>query len=100
MGSVRTYVNDVLAASLLAGEEAHPQGSTAVKELYGGDSSVVGWAVSVKTAADSEAGTSWYWYEFTGAGTNAAELGAPVCTGCHLAGLDFVLTTSFSAPAP
>ncbi len=100
LGKVRTYVNDVLAASLATGAEAHPPGAAAVKELYRTGATVQGWAVSVKTAVDSDAGAAWYWYEFDGASVVAAELGAPVCTGCHLAGIDLVLSTSFSSTPP
>lgn len=100
LGNVRTYVNDALAGSLAAGALAHPEGAAAVKELYRTGTVVQGWAVSVKTAVDSDAGATWYWYEFDGASVVAAELGAPVCTGCHLAGIDLVLTTSFSSMTP
>jgi hypothetical protein len=96
LGAVRTFVNAALAGSLQSGAEAHDAGAAAVKELYGSGTTLLGWAVSVKTSSDSEAGNAWYWYEqFSGSGVLADGLGSPVCTGCHIGGTDFVLSESF-----
>jgi len=90
----RICSNEVLAA---AGAGAVPEGSSGVKELYdkvGGK--IIGYAVSLKTAADSSAGASWYWYERNPAvnpmGDNVVADGLgtsgnpkDVCVGCHVA---------------
>jgi len=88
-GFVRTYLNDVLVASLSAADAAHPAGAVAVKELYFSNPSgpVREWAVMVKLQADSDAGRGWYWYE----GVGLAGVGLSICTGCHSDGRDFVL---------
>jgi len=84
---VRTFVNDVLFASLLAGGAQHPAQSAAVKEIYDSGENLLGWAVEVKVQADSAGGQGWYWYEFGSAGR-----GLPVCTGCHSLGVDYFRT--------
>jgi hypothetical protein len=89
-GSVRTYLNDLLFASLDAGLPSHPAGAVAVKELYGSGSTITGWAVMVKLQDDSDAGRGWYWYEGFGSGTPFSGVGLGVCTGCHSRGRDFV----------
>ena len=93
-GGVRTYVNGVLAASLAAGNAAHPSGAAAVKELYAPDrTTLTGWAVEVKVQADSAGGQGWYWYEVfsTTDGSRPIEgLGNAICTGCHAQGTDYV----------
>ncbi len=79
-----------------AGNEAHPQGSAAVKEFYNDDDERTGWAVAVKVDEDSQGGRGWFWYEVlsTTDGTNpvAADKGVPLCYGCHQTGKDFVLS--------
>jgi len=83
-GRVRTYLNDALFASLTAGDEAHPAGAAAVKELYGGSGDEVrGWSVSIKTAAASAGGANWYWLEHFNGNSVAAGQGIGLCTGCH-----------------
>jgi hypothetical protein len=81
-----------------------PAGSAAVKELWdkvGG--AIIGYAVYVKTEADSAAGTNWYWYEdnptLNPAGGVVADgfgtSGNPkdVCVSCHVkAGSGFAAT--------
>lgn len=93
-GSVRTFVNDVLAGSLAAGGATHPAGAAAVKELYAADrTTLTGWAVEVKAAPDSDGGRGWYWYEVfsTSDGSRPIEgFGNASCTGCHAQGLDYV----------
>ena len=93
-GGVLTFVNGTLERSLADGNAAHPSGAAAVKELYAADrATLTGWAVEVKTAADSAGGQGWYWYEVfsTSDGTRPIEgFGNPACTGCHASGRDYV----------
>lgn len=96
-GQVRVYVNSLLAGSLAAGDATHPAGSAAIKELYEDDlTTLKGWAVSVKTQADSDGGNGWYWYEITSTTDGSAPAvdgtGVSACTGCHAAGKDFFQT--------
>jgi len=94
-GLVVTFLNPALDKSMAAKAAAHPKGSAAVKELQDSGGKLAGWAVSVKTAADSDGGKGWYWYEILGttpAGNVTAQAnGAPLCSACHLRGKDFVL---------
>ncbi len=94
--NVRTYLNAPLVASLQAGSSSHPQGSAAIKELYSGNQ-LIGWAVDVKTAADSQNGAGWYWYEVfsttDGSSPIISNAGPNFCSNCHKnGGSDFVLT--------
>lgn len=94
---VTVFMNETLAASLAAGNEQHPAGSEAVKEMYApGAGSLEGWAVMVKTQDDSAGGAGWYWYEVTstepGSEPVASGNGIPLCFGCHASGSDYVLT--------
>jgi hypothetical protein len=60
----RICSNDVIASN--AGSTAPwPEGAAAVKELYQAisDTTPVGYAVYLKTAADSASGANWYFYE-------------------------------------
>jgi hypothetical protein len=91
-GGVRTFVNDVLHASLEAGAASHPEGAAAVKELYGAGGTVLGWSVEVKVQADSAGGDGWYWYEGYQGDVYADGTGAGICTGCHGGGNDYVLS--------
>jgi hypothetical protein len=91
-GIVRTFLNPVVLASLAAGPGGHPAGSALVKELYGSDVRVQGWSVMVKLQDDSAGGAGWYWFERFGGSTFTSAVGAPVCTGCHSLGNDFVRT--------
>ncbi len=97
---VRAFFSDELAASLEAGNASHPTGSSAVKEMYLDDGvTLEGWAVAVKTQDDSAGGNGWFWLEFVSTtnptllGGGKAGNGVPLCTGCHAAGRDFVLST-------
>lgn len=94
--TVIAFFNSGLDASLKAGNEAHPEGSAAVKEFYNADGELSGWAVSVKTQAESATGQGWYWYEVTsvtdGSSPVAAGNGVALCWGCHASGNDFVLS--------
>jgi hypothetical protein len=94
-GNVRVYLNRALDDSLRT-SGSHPSGSVAVKELYGsGTSTLTGWAVGVKTQADSAGGRGWYWYEVfqpTPGATGAIEgQNRAICSNCHSGGDDFVL---------
>ncbi len=93
---VRVFLGPKLDASLKAGNTSHPAGSAAVKEMYDGSGKLQGWAVMVKTAADSGGGKGWFWYEVTsttdGSKPVAAGNGVRLCFGCHFTGRDFVLT--------
>ena len=90
---VRTFLNDIVFASLAAGNAQHPTGAALVKELYSGDR-VTLWAVAIKVQDDSANGSGWYWWE----GEGYAGLGVPICTSCHgsdyngLTSRDYVLT--------
>lgn len=93
---VVTFLSPLLEASLRAKTKAHPSGAAAVKELFKGGA-LVGWAVSVKTAADSAAGKNWFWYETLSTAPDAKApyqgLGVEVCRDCHAesGGVDQVL---------
>ncbi len=98
-GRVLTYVNDLLAESLDAGNAEHPRCAASVKELFLGKSDVSGWAVLVKTEERSDKGKGYYWYEITstrsGARVDYEGQGINLCVGCHSAGRD-----QFRAPWP
>jgi hypothetical protein len=93
---VRVFLDPVLDDSLAAGNESHPMGSSAVKEMYDDDGDLQGWAVMVKTEEDSAGGSGWFWYEVTSTRSGddpvATGNGVPLCFGCHFIGRDFVLT--------
>jgi len=92
-GNVRTFVNAVALASLAADNAEHPKDSATVKELYGGGvDEIIGYAVSLKTAPESQGGGTWYWYERIDATIYADDLGVGLCTGCHGGGADYILT--------
>jgi hypothetical protein len=101
-GFNRICSNDVLSADATATGN-WPMGSAAVKELYAAetDTTPVGYAVYLKTQADSAAGANWYWYEIVPLDSTAAPhdsrgvvadglgtTGTPakdICVGCHAA---------------
>jgi hypothetical protein len=91
-GGVRTFVNDVLYDSLATGASSHPEGSAAIKELYGAGDTVLGWSVEIKLQSDSAGGDGWYWYEGYQGSVYADGTGDGGCTGCHGGGSDYVLT--------
>jgi len=90
-GRVRTYFNDVLVTSYMAGNTTHGVGSAAVKELFDGMDARIGWAVGVKVA-ESDAPESWYWYLNAGGMVNADGTGVALCEDCHVAGTDRMIT--------
>jgi hypothetical protein len=63
-GFNRICSNSEIAAKATS-TDAWPEGAAAVKELFadGTSTTPVGYAVYLKTAADSAAGANWYWYE-------------------------------------
>ncbi len=102
-GVNRICSNDKLAGAGATG--AFPVGAAGVKELWdtmGGK--VIGYAVYVKTEADSAGGANWYWYEDNptipaptgpivadGFGTSGQALS--ICVNCHIkAGTTFAAT--------
>ena len=93
---VRVYMNEVLESSLRAGNDSHPIGSEAVKEMFSADGTLEGWAVMVKTQTGSDGGKGWFWYEVASVEPNAAPVasgnGIPLCFGCHSTGADYVLS--------
>ena len=95
-GTVRTFVNPTLEASLAAMNTQHPVGSASVKELYQ-NGAVYGYAVSVKLDEDSAGGEGWYWYESFNTDPDGPAAfqsrGHPTCVGCHeRTGNDFIST--------
>ncbi len=93
---VRVFVNQTLDASMKAGNDAHPVGSGSVKEMYNADGNLQGWAVMLKTQAESDRGKGWFWYEVTSTTDGSSPVGIgnglPLCFGCHASGKDYVLT--------
>ncbi|HEU4729022.1 MAG TPA: hypothetical protein VFT22_14055 [Kofleriaceae bacterium] len=99
-GFNRICSNDLIAGAA-TGTGAWPKGAAAVKELYASetDTTPVGYAVYLKTDADSAGGANWYWYERVpltsdaphdangivadGKGTGGTALS--ICVGCHAA---------------
>ena len=112
-GFDRIYSNNVITANA-TGTGVWPAGAAAVKELYASttDTIPVGYAVYLKTQADSAGGANWYWYErvplsstaapHDDAGVVADGLGTPdsgtpftICVSCHgAAGSDVPHTPS------
>ncbi|MBA3547038.1 MAG: hypothetical protein H0T76_11185 [Nannocystis sp.] len=92
-GNVRTYVNAIALGSLAAQAAEHPQDAATVKELYGDSmDTLIGYAVALKTAPQSEGGATWYWYERINATVYGGGLDVPLCSGCHGDGADYILT--------
>ncbi|MEO0603725.1 MAG: hypothetical protein AAF211_19970 [Myxococcota bacterium] len=92
-GDVLTYFSPSLEASLEAGDDPHPEGAATVKELYGRNGGeVLGHAVMVRVN-DREGDRAWYWYEDFEGDIFADGRGVSLCSGCHAAGVDFVIST-------
>jgi hypothetical protein len=83
----RVCSNDVLsAAAAEAGTGPWPEGAAEVKEIYmamNDPTPTGGYAVSLKTSADSAGGANWYFYETFDGTLYADGLGTSVCVGCH-----------------
>jgi hypothetical protein len=98
----RVCSNDVLsAAAANGGAGPWPEGAAEVKEIYmamGDATPTGGYAVSLKTSADSARGANWYLYERFDGTLYSDGTGTPLCTGCHsLAGTDPFHTTTVGA---
>jgi hypothetical protein len=94
--NVRTYYSPGLAEDLRAERTPFRKGAAMVKELYfSGTEDVVGWSVMRKLRNRSgSTGRGWLFYE-TLDGTNDSVFygrGKALCTGCHAAGTDFLLS--------
>ena len=99
-GFNRICSNDVIMAAA-RGAAAWPKGAAAVKEIYASLTATtpVGFAVYLKTAASSNAGAGWYWYERVPATSDAPHdangvvadgkgvggTALTICVGCHAA---------------
>jgi hypothetical protein len=99
-GFNRICSNDLIAGAA-TGTTVWPKGSAAVKEIYASLTSTTptGYAVYLKTDADSAGGANWYWYERVPADSSAPHdgngtvadgkggSGTPmsICVGCHAA---------------
>ena len=92
-GFNRICSNDKLAGAGAMGN--FPVGSAGVKELWdkmGGK--IIGYAVYVKTEADSAGGANWYWYEdnptlnpmggVVADGFGTSGNAKDICVGCHV----------------
>ena len=91
-GKVRAYLNPALFQSLQSQARQHPKMAVAVKELYGEGERLQGWSVAIKTGADSNGGSNWYWYEIFQKKVIKDGQGVLLCRGCHFTGRDYVLT--------
>ena len=88
----RVCSNDVIANSA-TGSAPWPKGAAAVKELFASTTATTpgGYAVYLKTQADSANGANWYYYgSLTAGGTPVDGMGTDAtvmstCTICHLA---------------
>ena len=93
---VRVFFNDTLATSMKSDSSDHPQGATAIKEMFTDDGKLMGWAVEVKTQKKSANGAGWFWYEVTSTsdGSKPVAIGNGVkgCASCHASGDDYVLS--------
>lgn len=109
-GFNRICSNSLISAKA-TGTDAWPEGAAAVKELLadGTSTTPVGYAVYLKTKADSAGGANWYWYERvpldSGAphdangvvadGMGSSGTAMSICVGCHgAAGSDTAHTPS------
>jgi hypothetical protein len=96
--NVRSYVNDVLYASLKAGNAVHPRGSVVVKELYISSTEVSGHAVDVK----EEGSGQWVFFEgFAPAYSRPYYYRGTsnLCADCHAnGGVDYMLTPASAFP--
>lgn len=96
-GKNRVCSNGLAAGFNGAATDERPPGTASVKELYDDASMLVGYAVGVKVAAQSESGSNWYWYERVPLDSAAphdengvvadgmGDAGTPksICVGCH-----------------
>jgi hypothetical protein len=96
----RICSNDLISQNA-DGKSDWPAGAAAVKELYASADATkpVGYAVYLKTAAESAAGAHWYWYErvpldsaaphdaqgVVADGMGDSGTAKSICVGCHVA---------------
>ena len=96
-GNVRTFVNDVMHASLKAGNPTHPPGSIAVKELYGsGTTTLTGYAIDAKAPNGT-----WFFLEaFAPSYSNPYyfEGTSNFCASCHAGGPDYYASPISALP--
>lgn len=90
----RVYLNAALAESLAAGNEVHPLGAAAVRELYADDfETLVGYSALAKVDASAQP-ESWFWLEVldveAGWKPAVSGVGAERCVGCHGQSIDYV----------
>ncbi len=94
----RVCSNDVLSAAAASATGPWPEGAAEVKEIYmamNDATPTAGYAVSLKTSADSAGGANWYFYERFDGTLYSDGTGTPLCVGCHsAAGSDAAHTTS------
>lgn len=90
-GYNRICANALVAQAALS-DAPWPEGAAAVKELYESADAdePMGYAVELKTQADSADGSGWYWYERIGSTVAADGLGdqgpaKDICVTCHTA---------------
>jgi hypothetical protein len=97
----RVCSNDVLSAAVASATSPWPNGAAEVKEIYMAINDATptgGYAVSLKTSADSAGGANWYFYERFDGTLYSDGMGTPLCVGCHsAAGSDAAHTTSMNA---
>lgn len=94
--NVRVYFSPRLVEDLRSGRTPLRKGAAMVKELYfQGTQNVVGWSVMRKIRPRSgRGGKGWLFYE-TFDGRNQGAFfgrGVGVCTTCHAAGTDYLLS--------
>jgi hypothetical protein len=91
---VRTWYSPILVEDLRAGRPAFRRGAVMVKELFRPDSAEVrGWAVMRKLRpASGTRGQGWLFYERLPGGGTFSGRGLRLCTGCHQAGADYLLS--------
>lgn len=99
VGGARVYLAPALVDSLEAGNEIHPLGSAAVREILDPEGeAMIGWALSHKLEAGAGPQT-WFFYEVFALDADAealvAERGASGCVGCHGEGVDHVKLEGF-----
>jgi hypothetical protein len=92
--NVRTWYSPRLTDDLRAGRIPFRRGAAMVKELYAtGEQEVLGWSVMRKLRrASGRRGKGWLFYERLPGGGSFVGRGLGVCTGCHAAGVDYLLS--------
>ncbi len=64
--------------------------------MFDAENQLAGWAVTVKTSEQTDAGKGWFWYEVTSVTDSSAIAasgnGVSGCVSCHAIGSDMVLS--------